>query len=276
MSVLDTLRFRAKKIKLEEASHKYTLDTHPHIDFLSITTFLGKFERKFDPIKMSELTARKANAPGYDGKPEYVGKNAAEIRALWQSKNSDITTSGTRTHSFAERTILGKEQKPPQTERERKCRESWHKWWTALDKSHIVDMAPELTMYDVDLELSGTADLICLTRDDTLMLWDWKTNSEIKTKSWDGKECYYRPINHIPVCEFNKYSLQLNLYNYLIYQTTQRYVSHMEIVHLKEDGVDTYKVPDLDQDILLLIDYRRKQLGKKEEKEEVPPPVGGS
>ena len=74
----------------------------------------------------------------------------------------------------------------------------------------------------------------------TLEIWDWKTNTRLNMKDDYGnkmKECLWM----LDKCEFNTYSLQLNIYKKIIEKNTNLKVGRCNLVWFNEDNPN-YKI----------------------------------
>ena len=73
-----------------------------------------------------------------------------------------------------------------------------------------------------------------------LQIWDYKTNKQIRMQS-DYRKRFSAPINFIEECEFESYSIQLNLYKYIIEKNTNLKIGKLYLVWLFEEN-ETYQV----------------------------------
>lgn len=128
---------------------------------------------------------------------------------------------------------------------------------------------PELLIWMDSAKLAGQADLVTI-KNGVVDILDYKTNKEIKTqgyKNWDGIESMLLyPCAHLPECEYSIYSLQLNLYMYMILRSNPKFkMGSMTLVHVSfdEDGNPTYEnkytVPDLQSDVRTIIELHKQE-----------------
>ena len=69
---------------------------------------------------------------------------------------------------------------------------------------------------DEESGICGTIDNLSYNKKTKeLVIFDYKTNKEIKKKN-PRDQTFLKPINYLSHCEYIKYSLQLNLYQYII------------------------------------------------------------
>lgn len=126
---------------------------------------------------------------------------------------------------------------------------------------------PELLLSykDGDFKLSGQADLICKF-DNKIYVLDWKSNKEIKKKSFYNKttkknECLKFPLNNLMSSNYWIYSLQLSTYMWMIQQQyPELECEKIMIVQIKDDGEEIiYECEYLKDDVERMIKHFRKQ-----------------
>jgi ATP-dependent exoDNAse (exonuclease V) beta subunit len=120
-------------------------------------------------------------------------------------------------------------------------------------------------IYDEDLKLSGSIDMIFENPDGTLTIADWKRVTEIEYESNFGKMAITPCIAHLPDTNFWHYALQLNMYKTILEHKYDKRVTGLYLVCLHPDYAyqtyDRIAVPVLEMDALLL--HRQKELQKK-------------
>lgn len=120
------------------------------------------------------------------------------------------------------------------------------------------------------LRISGQADLIIRKGDDILVL-DWKTNREIKKKSYYNSSkkrnvMMKYPLNNLMDCNYRHYQLQLSLYAYIIQQLNPEVnIKELKIVHIDRNGKQTiYPMEYLKTDVERMIKHYAKSLKTRE------------
>lgn len=118
---------------------------------------------------------------------------------------------------------------------------NFYDWWK---EDHIL-LKSEFVIGDKETKLCGTIDNLSYNKKtNELVLFDYKTNKEIKKQGYKG-ETLLAPLNSIPKCELGKYSLQLWLYKLIIERNTPFKVGDSYIVWVA--GKDNYElIPLLD------------------------------
>ena len=121
----------------------------------------------------------------------------------------------------------------------------------------------EWMIYDKELKLAGSIDMVFKNKDGTLSIYDWKRCKEIKKENrWDSAitEC----INHLPDTNYWHYSLQLNTYKAMLESKYGVKVKDLYLVCLhpnnKNNSYQKIKVPILKNEIKDLFTLRKSTL----------------
>lgn len=202
-----------KEIKFDEASHSYTVKGK---NLKPVSYVLKDFQEPFDEKKMSALVAKKK------------GISVQEVLDDWHKKRDDSCALGTKAHLFAENYIKTREGEP--TNGQEKAMQTY------LDKIpyYVVPLCTELQMYSEKWNIAGTADLMFYdTKNDKILIRDWKSNKDL-FKNYKGKRLL-APFDDLEDSPFNKYQLQLSLYQILFEQTGFK-IENRALIWVKEDG----------------------------------------
>lgn len=118
--------------------------------------------------------------------------------------------------------------------------------------SQLDILGVEKIVFSPSLRIAGTIDLLARSRKDgTYILGDHKTNKSIdREDKWNNFA--FKPIEHLHNINFNVYSLQLNLYQYLLKH--EGYVPKdskfiMFLNHITEEGAEIIQLPDMQNEI---------------------------
>lgn len=215
-----------KEIKFYEKSHKYKIGT---TELTSVTTFLKDYFSPFDVDKIAKIKAMISRRSGEKG------KGVRYWKASWKAS----AEHGTRVHRALEEFILYKETRSEYLEvfDAKKIDRGIN-----FIKDNIlgVERAPEKIIFDEELGLAGTIDLMVKNKDGTISLFDWKTNNKISFTAYRNQKAK-EPINDLPDCNWTKYSLQLCLYAYMLERQGYK-IKDLTLVHLADDYVKPLKV----------------------------------
>jgi hypothetical protein len=224
-------------IKYYDEPHRYFIGEQ---ELTSGTTFVGLFKPKFDTEKMVVQSAKKK------------GVDPVDLLAEWDYKREFAGMKGTLVHSFAEnywmnkifpynsQLVIDKFGEDHIKERYDVCVQMFLDFYRDASKS-LTPIAMELVIGDAELGVSGMVD--CLFYNEKLneyQIWDYKTNKQIRMKS-EYRKKFKAPISFIEECEFEAYSLQLNLYKYIIEKNTNIKIGRLYLVWLFEEN-ESYQV----------------------------------
>lgn len=111
----------------------------------------------------------------------------------------------------------------------------------------------EWSIYDLDLKIAGTIDLIC-RNDDAFDIFDWKRSIHINI----NERIYGYGINglyDVGDTRFNKYCLQINLYRYILEKNYGIRVNNMYLVVLHSAYSDyiVFDVPNMDEEVKIIV-----------------------
>lgn len=245
-----------KKVKYHDEPHVYYVGEQK---LISGTAFIGLYKDKFDSEKMAEKTAKKR------------GVSVDEVLAEWDFKGGISRTKGTLVHTFAENYWLNKifpldeakyeEKYPSIIERYELCKKLFLDFYNDASKA-LCPVVMELVVGDEELGIGGMVD--CLFWNESTKsyeIWDYKTNKEINSFS-KYKKRMKAPINFLHECEFEAYSIQLNLYKYIIEKNTKIKIGKLWLIHLHEEQEKYNLIQCADyQDIikLLIEDFKKSK-----------------
>lgn len=238
------------KVKYYDAEHKYFIGEQ---ELISGTAFVGLFKEKFDSKAMAEKTAKKRKV------------SVEEVLADWEFKGNFSRTKGTLLHNFAEHYWKNKVYPIDYTEyvetfgegvmeeRLEECKRMFLDFYK--DASQTLSLvSAELVVADEEIGIAGMVDkLFWNQKHGELQIWDYKTNKEINEQSKYRKKML-APINFMHECELDTYSIQLNLYKYIIQKNTNLKIGKCYLVHIHEEQ-EKYNVIECKeyQDIIELL-----------------------
>tara|TARA_B110000967_G_scaffold207760_1_gene257941 strand:- start:1940 stop:2725 length:786 start_codon:yes stop_codon:yes gene_type:complete len=245
---------RDVNISFEEGPHIYTV-CGERGTYTSVTTWNHTHFDKFDADAIIDkmMKSKNWNNPNY----KYYGKTREEIKKMWDDKRDHAACAGTNMHNDIEKYYNGIEVINNSEE---------FKYF-----KKFVDEFPELKpfrtewmVYNEDLKLSGSIDMVFENTDGTLLIYDWKRCQEIQHDAQFGKYSSTSCISHLPDTNFWHYSLQLNMYKNILEQKYNKQVTELYLVCLHpENAYKKYEriaVPILTDEMNKLIELRKKQV----------------
>ena len=197
-----------------EKKHKY-VDDETGKELISATTLIGKYKPAFD--KMGNATRVAARE----------GVSVDFILEEWNTEKNRACDYGTHIHKVME-DFLGEDKRE---EEYTTLYDSYKKWENIFKKFH--DLTCEMRLHNIELNIAGTADLIYENKD-YFYVGDFKTNKNFRFFS-EYNEFFKAPVEHLGVCEFNTYCLQLSLYAYLYELSSGKKCSGLVIFYKNKD-----------------------------------------
>lgn len=244
------------RIRFEEEGHKYYIDGSSE-GVVSVTTFLKDFFEPFDSEKAIEAIL---NSDQYYTDPSYryYKMSREDILASWKKTADD----GTKLHNIIDLYYRGS-----------LCIEDTQDFSEEfIYFKSFIDSNPSLEIYKTEwnifiekYRISGSIDALYKdTENDTFVLIDWKRVNKLETDPVFKKYCN-EPISHLLDCKFTQYSLQLNLYRYILKHDYGIIVDKMFLIVLhpsnKNQNYIQLSVPNLELEIETMLDsYSLKDL----------------
>lgn len=229
-------------------NHKYeSLDPNDRIDWISVTSFVGMFKQKFDPVAQSIKSSKNKKSKWYGVPPE-------EIQAHWAKESERAIAAGTFYHDQRESDVISLDS-IERAGRAIPIIRPIHE--DGVKKAPVQRLTegiyPEHFVYLKSIGLCGQSDRVEIVKD-TVDIIDYKTNKEIKKesfKNWEGiSQKMLDPVSHLDDCNFNHYSLQLSAYMYMILKHNPRYKPGKMMLHhviFEKEGEDKFGNPILKQ-----------------------------
>ena len=236
-------------IKFDEGPHIYTIDGDSN--YLSVTTWNHVHFEKFDADKIIANMMKSKN--WYNSK--YYGQTPEEIKDGWEKNRDAAASAGTKLHYDIECYYNGFPQENDSVE---------YTYFLNFIRA-FPDLKPyrtEWMIWDKELRLAGSIDMVFENPDGTLLIYDWKRSKEIKKTTRFLKFSTTECIEHLPDTNFWHYSLQLNTYKAILEKCYGKKITHMCLVCLYPDNKDykLFRVPDLQEEVSELFELRKSSL----------------
>jgi hypothetical protein len=186
----------------------------------------------------------------------------AAIKAAWNANGKEASEAGTAMHLGIEMVMNGAEAV---VEQHIKDTIEWKYFWNYWREDCKIwePWRTEWEVWDEDLKLAGSVDMIYRNRrDGTYAVYDWKRSKEIKMEN--TFQSGFGPVSHLPDCNYWHYTLQLNLYRWLLEKHYGIVVSEMALVimHPNNNNYRRYKLNRLEEEIEGVIEARRKAVAE--------------
>ncbi len=230
-------------MQLDE-NHVYKLDNKT---YTSVTTLVHRCFDVFNADKILEKMRIKGT--------KYEGMTKEEIKEMWNKNALEAQQQGTRMHSVIERYYKNEEV----------TNEEWElpevqQFKAFTEMNVLTPHGVEWCIYMEDIQLAGTIDFAAVNKDGTLDLYDWKRAKQMDVHNSYNK--YSSIVHHIPDTNFGHYTVQLNLYKYMIEQKYNKRVRHMYLVCMYPTQMTfkQYEVQDIQTDIPTILKLLKQSI----------------
>lgn len=232
-------------VGLNEDTHVYT-NQHGE-EYLSVSKFLGLFQKQFDREGISKAYAKKH------------GVSQENVLADWDKKRDDSIDHGNRIHEAIERyfrsTVITLED------------EDLRPMILSLAKeySHYYRIFSEEIIWNDEYKIAGTTDnrfQVTSSSKSVISFGDFKTNQRngIQTENKYG-QYMLGPLSHLQDCNFNKYSLQASAYAWMYQQNTGCKIGDLHILYIPPQNFLQYTklyVPYMKLEIEAMVKYYKE------------------
>ena len=252
---------RDKDMQFVELTHKYTILPDPDSKYDSVTTWNHSHFSHFNATLIIKNMMKGKN---WNPENKYWGMTAEEIKKKWSQDGQKAAVLGTKLHYAIECFMNDPTNQMvyPSTDLVYASAE----WSYFLE---FVRAFPELKpyrtewrIYDEDIKMAGSIDMVYENEDGTLSIYDWKRCKEISKVSAFKKHAKTKCINYIPDTNFWHYSLQLNTYKAILERKYGVIVRDLYLVQLHEENprktFELIKVADLSNEIEKLFELKQK------------------
>ncbi len=261
---------RDANIQFFDEGHIYKILTDPDTKYTSVTTWTGQQFGHFDPD-----TAIKAMMNGRKWKPghECWGMTPDQIKEKWAQKGRDSAEAGTNLHYSIECFMNCSDTAATHAELaaewgDRPGEAATEGDWAMFRQyvADLPDMRPyrtEWLVFDDELKISGSIDMVYQNADGSLSIYDWKRVGGL-TKEADNWPKYSKnpELSTLLDNKWWHYALQLNIYRYLLqknYGVTVRDLTLVQI-HPTEESYVLHPLPIMDEEIGILVKQRQAAL----------------
>jgi len=275
--------FRDEHLVFDEPTHKYTITTDPDSKYISVTTFIHLHFPHFDP---DDIISKMMKGKKWNTSHKYWGKTPQEIKDEWNRNALSVSSQGTNLHfdieCFMNQDLVDEETNEPISYTHSDLLEIYmdemiqgiapvntSKEWEYFLQfvkafPHLKPYRTEWTIYNEDIKMAGSIDMVYENIDGSLSIYDWKRVKEINKNNSFKKYAITECIDYLPDTNFWHYSLQLNTYKVLLESKYDKKITDLYLVKLHPENVsktfELIKCVDLSSDVSNLFKLRRQQL----------------
>lgn len=261
---------RDKFLEFYEDDHKYIITNDKDSNYTSVTTWNHTHFSKFNE---DEVINNMMNGKNWKIGNKYWGLTSVQIKEMWNNLRISASTQGTTMHYDIECFMNNDTIPYPYTHKElydaiasTPSHNTSAEWRYFLDyvkeTSHLKPYRTEWTIYDEELKIAGSIDMVYEKPNGTLAIYDWKRSKDITRVNNFNKFALTECICHVPDSNFWHYALQLNTYKAILERKYNKKVSDLYLVQLHPDlsCYEVIKVPILEKEMNDLFDERLCEL----------------
>ena len=242
---------RDSRILFDESNHTYSIDGSCK-DVISVTTLI---HQNFPHFNSSEVI-KKMIKNGLSEK--YIGLTEDEIKQKWDENGKKASQKGTDLHKqielFYNNQIIDNAS----------IEFNYFLDFNETIKDRLSPYRTEWSIFRKDLLLAGQLDILYKIKDkNEYALYDWKCVKEIKfeNKFEKGKGS----LKHLDHCNYNHYSIQLNIYKHILETLYEMKIIEMFLVVLnnENDSFKLFPVYEMKKEIDIIFRERKKKVSHK-------------
>jgi ATP-dependent exoDNAse (exonuclease V) beta subunit len=257
---------RDQCITFDEGPHIYTIRGDPS-QYTSVTTWNHRHFEEFDSDKIIDNMMKSKNWKTN----KYYGMTKEEIITQWDASRDEASSAGTKLHyeieCYYNNCNTCSSSNTNTMPIENYSLEYSYFLTFAEDYKHLKPYRTEWMIWDSDVKIAGSVDMVFEKEDGSLLIYDWKRCKEITKTSRFNKYALTECINHLPDTNFWHYSLQLNIYKYILQKNYGKKVDGLYLVclHPSNKNQSYIRIPcaDLQKEVSDLFKIRMEEIMMK-------------
>lgn len=246
---------RDDRIKFVESTHTYYVDGSSEGN-VSTTKFVHAFFPHFDAKATIQKMMKSPKWP----QNKYFGKTEKEIMDEWNTNGKNASEAGTAMHLAIEQFLHGSSELIAE---EMKTTPEW-RYFQQFWKDHGADLEPYRMEWEVwtdpTIKLTGSIDGVFRRKSDgKIVIYDWKRSKEIKSDNPFGGNGY-SPLDHLANTNYWHYTLQLNVYKWILetYYDLEVADLYLIILHPDNKSYKRMRLNILSDEIQAMVDARKR------------------
>jgi len=260
---------RDHHISFDHDSHTYYVNGCKE-GYVSVTELTDKF---FEPFDGPRIAKKMINRSDFNTSPRYakyrkfmVGDRpehevVSDILRSWEDNKNHQAALGSQLHRYIELDINNEAQEEEDIiPEENKERQQYHRYAKKKKAEGFVPYRTEWRLWDEQLKLAGTVDMVYKHSHTGLFhMVDWKRSKQINTFSF---KFGLGPCSSLEDCNYSHYSLQLNIYKYLLEKNYGLEIEDMSIAVFHPDNEDflEFKISNLQHIVQDMMQHRLDSL----------------
>lgn len=261
---------RDDHITFDEPTHKYYVNGSCQGN-ISCTGFVHEFFPHFEP---KDIIAKMKRSPKWP-MSKYYGMSDEAIIKEWSDNGKQASSAGTAMHLAIEQFLHGA---PEQIKPEVLESIEW-KYFMKFWKDCGSDLEPYRSEWEVftdsltpvkgerKIKLCGSIDMVFRRKSDgKFVIYDWKRSKEIKSDNPFGTGL--SPLEHLPDTNYWHYTMQLNVYKWMLetYYGLEIADLYLVILHPDQPSYRRMRLNIMTDEVEDMIECRRRavEIGSKQ------------
>jgi len=252
---------RDSHISFDEPTHKYYVNGSCEGN-ISCTGFVHEFFGHFDAKAIIAKMRKGANWV----KSKYYGRTDKDIMDEWSANGKTASEAGTAMHLAIEQFLHGSSDQIKPEMLETVEWKYFMKFWN--DCGH--DLEPYRSEWEVftdslvpvagerKIKLCGSIDMVFRRKSDgKFVIYDWKRSKEIKSEN--SYESGLAPLEHLPDTNYWHYTMQLNVYKWILenYYGLEVADLYLVIIHPDKPSYQRMRLNIMTDEVEDMIECRR-------------------
>ena len=227
-----------KFITFDPVKHKYTFKGVEMEK--SVTELVHSQFPSFNADSMAEKLSKKHFT---NKKSKYFEKTKENILQMWEDNKNEACTEGTYLHESIENFYNGNTVHNDTKEYKN------HFSNFANDYSSLIPYRTEWEICYEAKKLAGSIDMVFQNPDGTYSIFDWKRSKKIE--KYNDFEFGFGALDHIPNSNFWLYSLQLNVYKYILEREYNFPIKclYLVVLHPNNSNYQMFECPNLQNEV---------------------------
>lgn len=239
------------RISFQELGHKYFIDGD-NTNTISCTTYIHSFFNEFESDKIINNIIGSSKWKT-DNTYKYYQMSKKDIKKQWNANSKLSCNLGTKMHLMIENFYNDKEIEITDNDKDFEIFLDFYN-----DHKHLQIYRTEWIIFADDLRITGSIDAVFINKDGSLTLGDWKRSKQINFTSYNN-QTGKPPFEHLSDCNYNHYSLQLNLYRIILEKYYGFTVKDMflGVFHPDNDKYIKIDIQRMDKEAELLLNFKK-------------------
>lgn len=244
---------RDKRIEFDSIEHRYYIDGNP--DTVSVTQLIDKFFPEFDsPYWSRKKAIDRLVSIGTEQTEDNILIMQKTILKEWEHKRIESAEKGVFLHKEIEDYYKGNNYNDNTIE--------FQYFLSFINQyNNLTPFITEWMIFDEDLLVAGTVDMVYKKNDGSLFIFDWKRSEKVINNDGTIKDDKFKfafgELKDLGDNSFNKYCLQQNIYKAILEKRYEMKISSMNLLILHEN-YNNYihlTIPDMQKEVNYIFNF---------------------